>query len=41
MYEPVINYLGGRVVRVRAREELGWEPGEEDVKAVMSRRLRR
>ena len=40
MYEPVINYLGGRVVRVRAREELGWEPGEEDVKAVMSRRVK-
>ncbi|WP_054854207.1 pyridoxal phosphate-dependent aminotransferase [Vulcanisaeta distributa] len=40
MYEPVINYLGGRVIRVRAREELGWEPSEEDVKAVMSRRVK-
>ncbi len=40
MYEPVINYLGGRVIKVRAREELGWEPGEEDVKAVMSRRVK-
>jgi len=40
MYEPVINYLGGKVIRVRAREELGWEPSEEDVKAVMSRRVK-
>ncbi len=40
MYEPVINYLGGRVIRLRAREELGWEPSEEDVKAVMSRRVK-
>ncbi|WP_367834294.1 pyridoxal phosphate-dependent aminotransferase [Vulcanisaeta sp. JCM 16159] len=40
MYEPVINYLGGRVIRVRAREELGWEPSEEDIKAVMSRRVK-
>ena len=40
MYEPVINYLGGRVRRVGAREELGWEPSEEDIKAVMSRRVK-
>ncbi|MFP3485874.1 MAG: pyridoxal phosphate-dependent aminotransferase, partial [Vulcanisaeta sp.] len=40
MYEPIINYLGGRVRRVRTREELGWEPSEEDVKAVMSRRVK-
>ncbi|BDR92879.1 pyridoxal phosphate-dependent aminotransferase [Vulcanisaeta souniana] len=40
MYEPVINYLGGRVRKVMAKEELGWEPNEEDVKAIMSNRVK-
>lgn len=40
MYEPVINYLGGKVRKVVAREDLGWEPNEEDVKAVMSKRVK-
>jgi aspartate aminotransferase len=40
MYEPVINYLGGRVRKVTAREDLGWELSEEDVKAVMSSRVK-
>jgi aspartate aminotransferase len=40
MYEPVINYLGGKIKKVKAKEELGWEPSEEDVKDAMSKRVK-
>ncbi len=40
MYEPVINYLGGKIKKVKAKEELGWEPSEEDVKDAMSRKVK-
>ncbi|WP_069808120.1 pyridoxal phosphate-dependent aminotransferase [Vulcanisaeta thermophila] len=40
MYEPVIRFLGGKVIKVRAREELGWLPSEDDLKSAVGRRTK-
>ncbi len=32
LYEPLIQFLGGRPKRIKAKEELGWRPNEEELK---------
>ncbi|ABW00978.1 pyridoxal phosphate-dependent aminotransferase [Caldivirga maquilingensis] len=40
MYEPVIRFLGGKVIKVRAREELGWLPSEDDLRSAVGRKTK-
>lgn len=40
MYEPLIKYLGGRVIKVRAKEDLGWLPDDEELKNAVGRKTK-